>query len=189
MAGYTFQQQLFESENTELRIILESVYRSFFPPGSVERVEYDQSREFQTGGRDVRITLKATQGKTYIQTIEEKIRSPRQSRYTDLCIEYLSNTERGTLGCICTSRADWLSYVRQPSGEVVVVILPMQLFKRWFMARLNNYPDLPTEPETTLRNGKTYASRCKVINWNDEHFNAFRNANGCFVTVVRRAWQ
>lgn len=186
MADHTYQQKLRESEDEGLRLILESVYRDFFPPRSVERVEYDSSAEFQSGGRNVKITLKAPRGRAYVQTIEEKIRSPRRSGYPDLCVEYLSNAERGTLGCICTSKADWLAYVRQPESEVVVAILPMQLFKRWFRARLGNYKDLPSHCATRLNNGNRYTTRSKVVPWEDEEFRAFRMANGCFVKSVRR---
>jgi len=186
MAVYAFEEKLAEAEDSELRRILESVYRSFFPPGSVEEIEYDDSEEFQSSGRDVRVTLRATRGKHFVQTIEEKIRSPNQSHFSDLCIEYLSNVQRGTLGCVCTSKADWLAYIRQPRGRVIVTILPMQLFKRWFMTRANEYPDLPAEPGTTLSNGSYYSSRCKLIEWADESFTAFRNANGCFVRVVEK---
>lgn len=189
MADYTYKQKLAESEDASLRLILESVYRDFFPPHSVERVEYDSSAEFQAGGKDVRITLKAPRGRAYIQTIEEKIRSPRRSRYADLCVEYLSNAERGTLGCICTSKADWLAYVRQPAGEVIVAILPMQLFKRWFMTRFTNYQDLPQVCTTNLGNGSGYRTRSKIVPWDDEDFAAFRLANGCFVKSVQRERQ
>jgi len=142
MADYTYKQKLAESEDASLRLILESVYRDFFPPHSVERVEYDSSAEFQAGGRDVRITLKAPRGRAYIQTIEEKLRSPRDQVLAILDAYYQLNAPPGKLAHIRRIGQQLTAIIEHPDTPQIIFEL---LTDFWF--ELRNQSDRPITPE------------------------------------------
>lgn len=181
MTLHSFERELAASSSATLRARLDGVYRQLFPAAAVVAVIHDDSGVFQTSGRDVRIQLRAPRGMPFsaslVETLEEKIRSEEASTYPDILIEYLSNEEHGTLGWVYTSRADWLAYVRQPLGELDVLILPMQQLRAWFTPRATNYPDV--RAKTRLNYELSYTTVNKAVPFKDQSFLAFWHANGC----------
>lgn len=181
MATHSYQEKLNESQDEALCRQLDSVYRQLFPAQAIERVIYDASASFQLSGRDLRVELRAPHrgrvGLSIFETIEEKIRSPEQSGWPDLLIEYLSNQEHGTVGWIYSSTADWLSYVRQPRGWLDVLVLPMQALRCWFIPRRENYRDVPSK--TRLPGGGEYTTLNKAVPFSEPAFSLFWRANGC----------
>lgn len=158
---------------------LEEVYRSFFPDAAIDRIVYSNDAAFQRGGRDLCVKLRRPRGDQQDETIEEKIRAPgKASSYDDLLIEYLSNAERGTLGWIYTSKATWLSYIRQPDNAVDVLILSMPDLRTWFIPRLHNYEERAAQ--THAPGGGTYTTLNKVVPFSDPAFQAFSKAHSVF---------
>lgn len=181
MALHEYWRSLVASPDAKLKLLLDSVYRELFPDCAVERIVYDASADFQRGGRDLRIQLRAPRGgkhdESVFETIEEKIRTPKNSQYHDLLVEYLSCQERGTLGWVYTSKADWLAYVRQPLGRLDVLILPMSQLHDWFVPRMAKYRD--KSAKTRLSDGTIYTTVNKVVPLADPDFQSFWKANGC----------
>lgn len=173
-----YQADLAASADTGVRDVLSTFYRMVWPDDSVLRIEYDDTGKFQRMGRDARVVLRAPRGTETMQTIEEKIRRPKQWPMTDLMIEILSNVELGTLGWAYTSSADWLVYVCQDlNGGGEIAMLPMQPFRLWFAAHAWRY-DIPADASTPFTNGGGYHSRNRIVPLADPIFRAFRDANG-----------
>ena len=181
MVAYDYRQKLRESQEAGLQQKLDRVYRRFFPAEAIQELETSDDFGFQTSGRDVWVRLRGPRDgcvqMSIFETIEEKIRSPERSQYDDLLIEYLSNAERGTLGWIYTSQADWLSYVRQPGGRLQVLLIPMLPLRRWFEA---NRDRLGRDfcAQTQLGSGVRYTTVNKAIPLNDRDFKVFMQAHG-----------
>ena len=186
MAIHDYNEKLEESQDKELQKQLNTIYEGFFPDKSVVRMDYLDKEEFQRSGRDLRVVLHKP-GKNlfeivFFETIEEKIRSPKRSHYKDILIEYLSNVAWGTLGWIYTSKADWLSYVKQPNGYLEVLILSMPDLKAWFLVNRSKYEDRASQ--TLLSNGKTYTTMNKVVPVEDELFRNFIRAHGFYYKKI-----
>jgi hypothetical protein len=186
MTLYDYQQKLKESQNKELHKQLDRIYRSIFPDKTVIRLDYEENRDFQRTGRDIRITLRKPGNNPFnmciFETIEEKIRTPEHSYHQDILIEYLSNKQLGTLGWIYTSEADWLSYVKQPKGFLEVFIFPMQDLKHWFILQKDRYKDIISG---TLLSSSSYNTVNKAILLEDPIFNDFLSAHGYFYRKER----
>jgi hypothetical protein len=187
MASYWYQDKLAESKDQELHKLLDKIYMSIFPDKSVVRLDYDNNRDFQKSGRDIRIVLKKPGNNHldmhFFETVEEKIRTPGCSAYHDILIEYLSNKQRGTLGWIYTSEADWLSYVKQPNNSIEVFIFPMQDLKRWFILNKDKYKDIES---TTLLTSSYYNTLNKAVPLKDSYFQRFLSAHGGFYKKIPR---
>lgn len=178
MSLHEFPEKLIESQNPQLSAILEKVYRDFYAPGIVMSVEADDTERFQRNGCDIKVTLRGTRGSTSVQTLEEKIRSPKRSKYDDLLIETISNQERGTAGWIYTSNAEWLSYVRQPDSEIIILILPMQSLRQWFtLQKLERFDEIPAY---TAVGDTQYQTLNRVVPMSDPQFHWFMMAHGAW---------
>ncbi len=188
MATYSYQEKLKESQDKELHKQLDQIYMSIFPDKTVLRLEYEDGRDFQRSGRDIRVMLKKPGNNLFdmhiFETIEEKIRTPKCSCYQDILIEYLSNKQWGTLGWIYTSEADWLSYVKQPNGFIGVFIFPMQDLKRWFALHKDRYKDIESG---TLLSTSHYNTLNKGVPIKDPYFQRFLAAHGFFYKKI--AWR
>ncbi len=186
MATYTFAERLARSVDPAVKQALNTLYSGIFPNVAVIQVRELTSLTEQRMGRDVAIDLRKPRDQILTWTIEEKIRTPEKSGYPDLCTEYLSNAERGTLGWAYTSQADWLSYVRQIGTTLDVLILPMQAFRLWFAAHFDRYDDLPGRTYTRLNGGVTYETRSKAIPFADDAFKRFLAAHGHYRRTIPR---
>lgn len=181
MAVHDYQEKLAESQDTRLQERLDQIYRRFWPVETVQQIEASNDLGFQTSGRDLWVRLRAPRdcywNQSIFETIEEKIRTPGRSTYDDLLIEYLSNQERGTLGWIYTSQADWLSYVRQPSGKLRVLLIPLRPLRDWFTAHRERL-GRDYRAQTRLAHGQVYTTVNKAIPLSDPDFKVFMRAHG-----------
>lgn len=180
---YTFDDRRAIAEDARMHEVLDEIYESLYPDRTVIRLE-PVGEDDQRRGRDIRVLLRGARESRYEhrieETIEEKIRSPEQSKWQDLCAEYLSNAEQATLGGLLSSGATWLSYVQQPPSIVIVRVMPMQAFREWFQLNWMRYEDLKGRPtRTSLSNGRYYTTKCKSIPFNDPEFVKFWEAHGC----------
>ena len=99
MSAWRYEDKLRESQSAPVRRALVRAYRELWPASIILDVEALDDPVFQRLGRDVKVTLRGTRGKTFnvsiCESIEEKIRSRRDSEYGDLLVEILSNQEMG----------------------------------------------------------------------------------------------
>lgn len=189
MVAHDYRQRLLDSQDATLQSALDRIYRQLWPEDLIERIQASEDLSFQTSGRDLWVRLRTPRDGCFeegiYETIEEKIRSPDRSTYDDVLIEHTSCAERGTAGWIYTSKADWLSYVRQPGGKVVALLIPMQPLRIWFTANRERLGK-DVLAATRLAGGGQYHTLNKAVSLKDAAFRLFLNAHGAVTLETER---
>lgn len=180
---HDFGAKLKESLDENVRKVLDTEYRRLFP--GLKRVEVIKSDDLQKSGNDVCLHIKRPGGTlftmTYYEFIQEKIRSPKYSHYSDVALEYLSAEEFQTAGWCITCEADYLNYVWNNIPVFLrMLIVPMQPLKRWFILRYTQREDW----DTIRAENDGYSTISKIVPSSDKEFKCFLSAIGYYYRQI-----
>lgn len=133
--AHNFTESLAMSHAAEDLPVWEEVYRAAFP-NMVAFINHRDDGQHQRNGIDRSVILNNAKQ----IWIDEKVRGRNKKTgkvYTDIALEYLSDSERGVPGWVCKPLlCDYIAYAIAPIGKCYLLPVP-QLQQAWQRHRLD----------------------------------------------------